>query len=133
GREDPSNEDIRYARARVRQEVLPALRELNPAVERTIAETALLMRDESEVLERATEEALRQVGGPPLALAVLRELPPALARLVLRRAAEDAAGEAAVAMPRRDVDRIMSASTQGTSVVELAGGVRAVVEYGWIR
>src|SRR5439155_16357694 len=36
--DDPSNEDLRFARARVRREVLPALRELNPALERTIAE-----------------------------------------------------------------------------------------------
>src|SRR3712207_7977938 len=41
-REDPSNRDLVFARARVREEVLPALRELNPAVERTIAETAAL-------------------------------------------------------------------------------------------
>ena len=38
-REDPSNEDRRFARARVRHEVLPALRELNPALERTLGET----------------------------------------------------------------------------------------------
>jgi tRNA(Ile)-lysidine synthase len=132
-RDDPSNEDGQFARARVRHELLPVLRELNPTAERTIAETALLMRDEAAVLGQATADALRQVGGPPLSLAALRELPPALARLVLRRAAEDAAGAGAVAIPRRDVDRILAASTEGSSVVELAGRVRAVIEYGWVR
>ena len=132
-RDDPSNEDIRFARARVRREVLPALRELNPAAERTIAETVLLLRDEAEVLQRATGEALRQVGGPPLSVAALRELPPALARLILRRTAEDAAGDEGVALPRRDIDRILGASSQGSSVVELSGGLCAVVEYGWVR
>src|SRR5947208_6327832 len=132
-RDDPSNEDIRFARARVRREVLPALREVNPAAERTIAETVLLLRDEAEVLQRATGEALRQVGGPPLSVAALRELPPALARLILRRTAEDAAGDEGVALPRHDIDRILGASSQGSSVVELSGGLCAVVEYGWVR
>ncbi len=132
-RDDPSNEDVRFARARVRSEVLPALRELNPALERTIAETSLLLRDEADVLERATADALRRVGGPPLLVGALRDLPPAMARLVLRRAAEDAAGDQAVALPRRETDRILNAGTQGSSVVELAGGLRAVIEYGWIR
>lgn len=131
--DDPSNEDIRFARARVRHEVLPPLLELNPAAERTIAETALLLRDEAEILDRAAAEALRQVGGPPLSLAALRELPPALARLVLRRVAEDAAAGRPVAIPRRDVDRILGSGSQGTSEVELAGGLRAIVEYGWLR
>ena len=34
--EDPTNADTYYARARVRHEVMPHLRELNPAVERNI-------------------------------------------------------------------------------------------------
>ena len=132
-REDPSNEDLRFARARVRHEIVPAFRELNAAAERTIAETALLFRDEAEVLDRAVAESLRQVGGPPFSLAALRELPPAVARLLLRRGAEDVGGEGAVAIPRRDVDRILATGSQGTSVVELAAGLRAIVEYGWVR
>src|SRR5207248_1980733 len=62
-----------------------------------------------------------------------REPPPALARLILRRTAEDAAGDDGVALPRRDIDRILGASSQGSSVVELSGGLCAVVEYGWVR
>src|SRR5436190_280746 len=95
--------------------------------------TGHLLRAEAEVLQRATGEALRQVGGPPLSVAALRELPPALARLILRRTAEDAAGDEGVALPRRDIDRILGASSQGSSVVELSGGLCAVVEYGWVR
>ena len=131
-RDDPSNEDIRFARARVRHEVLAALRELNPAAERTIAETALLLRDEATVLDRATREAVERVGGPPLPLAALRELPSALARLALRRSLEDAAGDS-VPLSRRDADRILGLAPSGTKTVELPGGVRAVAEYGWLR
>ena len=38
----------RFARARVRHEVLAALRELNPAAELNIARTAALLRDEDD-------------------------------------------------------------------------------------
>jgi tRNA(Ile)-lysidine synthase len=122
-REDPSNEDLRFARARVRSDVLPALRELNPAAERTIADTAAQLRDEGEVLESLAALALDE----PLTLALLRELPPALARLVLRRAAGGAA------LSRRDAERILALGESGTGAVELTGDLRAVVEYGAVR
>lgn len=127
-RDDPSNEDLHYARARVRQEVLPALRELNPALERTVAETLQLLGDEAEVLDRAVRDA----GPSPFALARLEAMPAALARLVLRAAAERAVGEP-LALSRRDADRILALRRTGTAVVELPGGVRAVAEYGTVR
>src|SRR5438477_1309051 len=74
-RDDPTNEDLRFARARVRHQALPAPRELNPAVEEAIAETSLLLRDEAEVLDRA----VREVAPAPFLLDELRRLPPALA------------------------------------------------------
>jgi tRNA(Ile)-lysidine synthase len=136
-REDPSNADLRFARARVREKVLPALRALNPAVERNIAETAAQLRDEAEILDRAAEEALGRAPASPLLLEALRALPPALARLALRGAAEAAAGDAApassVPLPRRDADRILGLPLDGSAEVQLPGGVRAVAEYGSLR
>jgi tRNA(Ile)-lysidine synthase len=126
--DDPSNEDLRFARARVRREVVPALRELNPALERTIAETVRLLRDEAEVLDGVVAEA----GAPPFMLAELRAMPVALARLVLRAAAEREAG-GPVALASRDADRILALRTTGTATVELPGDVRAVAEYGAVR
>ena len=91
-REDPSNADRRFARSRARGELVPALRSLGPAAERNVAETALLLREEAEVLDAAAAEALAGLGGgPAVELARLRELEPALARLVLRRLAGDVA------------------------------------------
>jgi tRNA(Ile)-lysidine synthase len=127
-RDDPSNEDVRFARARVRHEVVSALRELNPALERTVADTIEQLRDEATVLD----DAVRAAGSPPFALDDLRRLPRALARLVLRTAAEGAAGSP-VALPPRDADRILALGAAGTTTVELPGGVRAVAEYGAVR
>ena len=127
-REDPSNADRRFARARVRHDVLDALRSLGPAVEGTIAETARQLRDEAEVLERAVAEAMGRLGGgPAVSLPALREHPPAVRRLVLRRLAGDRA------LSSREVDGILALSAHGTKSLDLGGGLRAVAEYGTLR
>jgi tRNA(Ile)-lysidine synthase len=133
-REDPSNADRRFARARAREDLMPALRSLGPAAERTIAETAHLLRDESAVLERAVDHALAGVtAGAAVELARLGEHPPALVRLALRRMAEVAVGEERP-LSRSDADRILGlAEAGGTRSLDLGGGLRAVVEYGTLR
>jgi tRNA(Ile)-lysidine synthase len=132
-REDVSNLDPRFARTRVRHEVLPVLRDLNPAAERNIADTAALLRDEAEVLERAADEALgsRAVGG--VELSELRAHPPGLARLMLRRLAEAATGGSR-SISRDDADRILDLGRAGGSAaLDLGDGLRAVAEYGTLR
>jgi len=62
-REDPSNADRRFARARVREDLLEALRTVGPAPERTIAETARQLREEAEVLDDAVSAAIKRLGG----------------------------------------------------------------------
>ena len=123
-REDPSNADRRFARARVRHDLLEALRTIGPAAERTIAETARQLREEAEVLDAAVEEALVELGGgPAISLAALREQPAAVRRLVLRRLAGD------VPVP----DSILEIDDRGTKTLDLGEGLRAVAEYGTLR
>lgn len=131
--DDPSNADPRFARTRVRHEVMAVLSDLNPAAERGIAETSRLLRDEAEVLERAVEEALEHTGRRAVRLAALEEQPRGLARLIVRRLAEEAAGRPH-ALTRRDVDTVLGLGTRGGSAsADLGGGLRAVVEYGVLR
>jgi tRNA(Ile)-lysidine synthase len=134
-REDPSNADRRFARARVRHDVLDALRELSPAAERTIADTARQLRDEGEVLDAAVHEALRELGGgPAVSLDALREHPPALRRLILRALAEQAGGGAGQrSLSQRETDEILALGDRGTKSLDLGGGLRAVAEYGTLR
>jgi tRNA(Ile)-lysidine synthase len=148
-REDPSNADRRFARARVRHDVVEALRELSPTAERTIAETARQLRDEAEVLDVLVADALQELGGgPAISLSALLDQPPAVSRLVLRALAETAAGEPgepgapgdAPAGPRpsrplsrREADEILALGARGTKSLDLGGGLRAVVEYGTLR
>src|SRR5829696_4681795 len=147
-REDPSNADRRFARARVRHDVIDALRELSPAAERTIAETARQLRDEAEVLDAVVDEALSELGGgPAISLPALLEHPPAVRRLVLRALAERAAGAAAEPrrdargersrapspLSRREVEEILALGERGSKSLDLGGGLRAVSEYGTLR
>jgi tRNA(Ile)-lysidine synthase len=129
-REDPSNADRRFARARVRHDVLEALRELSPAAERTIAETARQLREEAEVLDAAVADALGVLGGgPAVSASELGRQPAAVRRLVLRHLAEQAGGELGVG----DTERILALGGRGSKSLDLAGGVRVVVEYGTLR
>jgi tRNA(Ile)-lysidine synthase len=133
-REDPSNADRRFARARVRHDVLDALRELSPAADQTIAETARQLREEAEVLDRAVDEATTELGGgPAISLDELRRRPPAVRRLVLRRLAERAIGDEVRPLSRREAEEILNLGGHGTKSLDLAGGLRAVAEYGTVR
>src|SRR4051794_25886403 len=50
-REDSSNDSPRYARNRVRADLLPALRAIHPAAEANVVRSAALLRDEAAVLD----------------------------------------------------------------------------------
>jgi tRNA(Ile)-lysidine synthase len=129
-REDPSNADRRFARARVRHDLMEALRSIGPAAERTIAETARQLREEAEVLEAAVEAALEELGGGPgVSASVLGRQLPAVRRLALRRLAEQAGGE----LGAGEADQILALGGRGSKSLDLGGGLRAVVEYGTLR
>lgn len=141
-REDASNSDPRFARARVRHGLLAALHDIAPGAERTIAETAAQLREEADVLDTAAREALQRLGGGPVVeAAALADLGPGLARLVLRRLAEREAN-ASQPLSRADVDAILAlagapptpgASPGGTRSLDLPNGLRAIAEYGTLR
>lgn len=132
--EDASNEAEAFARARVRARALPALRELHPAAEANLLRTAELLRDEAEVLDEVVDTAL--AGRDRIALGHLAALPPALARLVVRRLAEDAAGGLCARAAGRLPDILALAETRegaGTTMLDVGDGARAVVEDGVLR
>ncbi|TVP60022.1 MAG: tRNA lysidine(34) synthetase TilS [Nodularia sp. (in: Bacteria)] len=95
--EDSTNQDVKYARNRIRQELIPYLQtNFNPKVESALAQTAELLQAEVEYLEQAAhklrEEAMEgEVGskgnGAELRLnrRVLQIAPLALQRRVMRQ------------------------------------------------
>lgn len=60
--QDATNQDLKYARNRIRHEVLPYLKtHFNPQVEQTLAQTAELLRADVEYLEAAAEAMWPQI------------------------------------------------------------------------
>jgi tRNA(Ile)-lysidine synthase len=95
---DPHNSEERFARVRVREQVLPLLeRELGPGIAEALARTADQLREDDEVLDQLAEHAYQEVvtpGATALTLSVkaLEELEPAIRYRVIRLAASALGG-----------------------------------------
>jgi tRNA(Ile)-lysidine synthase len=130
-REDASNDDEQYARARVRHGLLPALRAVHPAAEANVLRTARLLREETELLDGLVEQELGGRGS--VTIARLRELPPAMARLVLVRMAEDAVGDYVPQAGDRVQEILALAGRGGSAELHVGANAGAVIEGGELR
>ena len=131
-RDDPTNEGGAYARNRVRHRLAPALAEIHPAAARNVLRTAELLRDEAEVLDALVDAELGSSNGGArgtIELDRLAALPAALRRLVVQRLADRAAGRP-VPGAANHADEVAALRRTGTAMLDLGGGVRAVVERG---
>jgi tRNA(Ile)-lysidine synthase len=136
-RDDSTNEQPLYARNRIRNELLPLLRELSPSAEQTIAATWAELAEEADALDALAAEALERAGAGHGAVAIsvaeLEALHPALCRLALRRLAEQTAGAPVALGPERCARILALAASPEGGTVELGGGVEASVEAGHVR
>lgn len=89
---DAMNVDNRFARVRVRREVLPLLRSFNPRIAETLARTADLLREDASALEHFADRLLHDAvdgedirAGAEVDARVLGAASPALQRRALRR------------------------------------------------
>jgi tRNA(Ile)-lysidine synthase len=82
-RRDPSNDDPRFARNRLRQVVLPAIDAFNPSARRLLAQTAEILAEEDRLLEDQVDSLDSELLEDPTAL---HAMPAAIQRRVLRRA-----------------------------------------------
>ncbi|MEQ4305025.1 tRNA lysidine(34) synthetase TilS [Plantactinospora sp. B6F1] len=148
--EDPHNTDDRYARARVRSDVLPVLvRALGPGVLDNLARTARLAAEDSTALddlaragyaealirpagEQAGAATARAAGEPAgaatarLAVPVLAGMPPAVRTRVLHLWCREV-GAAPAALSYRHIAALHALvnAWRGQGAVHLPGGIRA--------
>ena len=121
--QDETNEARAYARNRVRHDVLPALEAVNPRVRRHLAEFASRAREADDALERWAGEAVGALvafegGQASLDRRRLGELPPAVARRVVRLAA----ARAGIALDAVQTAAILEAARRRGAHLDLAGG-----------
>ncbi len=138
-REDSSNQDRRFARNRIRHELLPQLsREWNPGLAETLAQAAWLAQEDEEYwgreIPRLAAKELRVWGGSILMRAgALSGLPPAVGRRLVRHAMQRVRGNL------RDIDYVhveqvlrLAMRTAGHGRLE-APGLSVSRSFDWIR
>jgi tRNA(Ile)-lysidine synthase len=130
-REDASNEDERYARSRVRGGLVPALRAVHPAAEANVLRTAQLLRAEAELLDAQLDAELQ--GASSIAIEHLARLPAALARLIVIRLAEEAAGTFVPQAGARVGEILALGRRGGRAELHVGGLLSAVIEDGRLR
>jgi tRNA(Ile)-lysidine synthase len=115
---DPSNRDPAYARTRVRDGLLPALRAVHPGAERHVAALADALRDEAALIAPLVEAGwARCADGAGIDAAALLAEPPPLARLLVRRLLE----RAELSLDAEAVARALDVAAEG-GAVDLPGG-----------
>ncbi|MFN6470239.1 MAG: tRNA lysidine(34) synthetase TilS [Nostoc sp. SerVER01] len=141
--EDSTNQDLQYARNRIRQELLPYLREnFNPQVESALAQTAELLQAEVEYLEQAAqqlrEEAMVWGMGDeedfvPLRLnrRVLQKAPLALQRRVIRQVLQQVLPDAPSFEHIEKLTALITAANR-SQTDPFPGGAIAQVQGDWI-
>ncbi len=124
--DDATNDTDLYARGRVRHGLLPALEAVDPRALANVLRTSELLRDEAEVLDVVVETALG--GRAEIEVKHLATLPRALARLVLRRLAENAVGGPCGRVAAR-LDEVLALE----GALDVGDGARVVVSEGVLR
>ena len=132
--EDSTNQDLHYARNRIRQELIPYLQtHFNPQVEQALAQTAELLTADVDYLEQTAAELLRkacsQLG---LNRLMLQSIPLTLQRRVIRQFLREILPTA----PSFDhVEKLVGliGAPNRSQCDPLPGGAIAQVEGDWIR
>lgn len=138
--QDSTNQDTRYARNRIRLELLPYLRShFNPGAETTLAHTAELLAAEVDLLETMATELYEVAVLPPatgaeawkIARSPLKAAPLALQRRVLRRVLQQVT---VAQVSFEHVEKLVALlnAPNGSQSDPFPGGAIAVVEGDWV-
>ena len=135
-REDETNQDLSYARNRLRHDILPLLRDnFNPRLDETLANMATLAQDEEAYWAAELKRHPSPSCNTPQILSIieLTAQPTAVARRIIRQTIEHAKGD----LRQIDFDHIerilaMARSQDGHDRVQLPG-LDVLRSFEWIR
>jgi tRNA(Ile)-lysidine synthase len=139
--QDEMNDDPRFARVRVRKQLLPLMESFNTKVVEALSRTATLLREDSSVLINDSDALLASAISttspgseteiPPLSVNVLAKAPPALRRRALRQWISKGRGSSR----RLEMVHLLAvegllAGNQGGKTVELPNGSKVTRRKG---
>ena len=123
---DPHNQDLQFARVRVRNEALPVLeKSIGPGISDALARSANLLRDDADALDSWAQSEVTHLNLQDLDCAHLQALPRAIRTRILRSAiyAAGAPSGSVSADHVSEVEALISA-WNGQGALNLPGGVR---------
>ena len=110
--EDPTNQDTRFTRNRIRAELLPVWAQLFPSFRQTLARTAQHAAQAQTLLDEVAAQDLVQVGQPPL-LSAMQNLSPARQANVLRHWLKGLGVRASQAQLQALMQQVQACTTRG--------------------
>jgi tRNA(Ile)-lysidine synthase len=137
-REDSTNRSLDFARNRIRQELLPQLaREWNPLIEDALAHTADWAyeeesREREETDELAAAHFLLQGRAVLIRSDVLASLPRAASRRLVRRAVEQAKGDAR-SLAFQHIERVLALTRDPEGGSACLPGLLVRRSFDWVR
>ena len=131
---DPHNQDLKFARVRVRKNVLPTLEEnLGPGITEALVRTADLLRDDADALDGFANEFFTQVDPNNLEINDLERLPKAIRSRVLRLAIYQAgAPSGSLTAEHIEAAEALISNWHGQKEVSLPGNVKLLRNSGRI-
>jgi tRNA(Ile)-lysidine synthase len=123
---DPHNQDLQFARVRVRNEALPVLeKSIGPGISDALARSAHLLRDDADALDSWAQSEVTHLNLQDLDCSHLQALPRAIRTRILRSAiyAAGAPSGSVSADHVSEVEALISA-WNGQGALNLPGGVR---------
>ena len=126
---DSTNLSDDYTRNRLRHQVMPVLRELNPNVNETIGRTSALLREAEDYLNDISDEELNKAKTPNgYACEPLLRLEPIILKYTVKKCLENAGAP----VDFRHITLIIEAM-RGGGAVDLGSGLTAVCAQGTLR
>lgn len=123
---DPHNEELSFARVRVRNEILPKMeKEIGPGISKALARTSRILREDADALDLIAGDIFASLADPTqIPIELISELPIAVRKRVIKRAIEAMGAPTISAEQILEVEALVAA-WKGQGAVALAGGITA--------
>jgi tRNA(Ile)-lysidine synthase len=123
---DPHNEELSFARVRVRTEILPKMeKEIGPGISKALARTSRILREDADALDLIAGDLFTSLADPTqIPIELIADLPTAVRKRVIKRAIEAMGAPTLTAEQILEVDALVGA-WKGQGAVALAGGITA--------